>query len=73
MLPWEFFWILTPQSSLSRVSRFIEGASNAWILEKENRFKHGKFYYYIKDMFITKNLTNFHKTVETGVDPRLYM
>ena len=38
-----------------------------------SRFKLGKFYYYIKDMFIMKNLTNFHKTVETGVDPRLYM
>ena len=38
-----------------------------------SRFQLGKFYYYIKDMFITKNLTNFHKTVETAEDPRLYM
>ena len=38
-----------------------------------SRFKHGKFYYYIKDTFIMKNLTNFHKTVETGLDPHLYM
>lgn len=32
-----------------------------------SRFKHGKFYYYIKDMFIMKNLTNFLKMVEAGV------
>ena len=38
-----------------------------------SRIKLGKFYYYIKDMFIMKNLTNFHKTVETSVDPCLYM
>ena len=38
-----------------------------------SRFQLGKFYYYIKEMFTMKNLTNFHKTVETSVDPRLYM
>ena len=25
----------------------------------------------IKNTFVMKNLTNFHKTVETGIDPRL--
>ena len=27
--------------------------------------------FFIKNIFIMKNLTDFRKTVETGVDPRL--
>ena len=55
---------------------FIEGASNARKLEKRkhlsspfSRFQLGKFYHYWK--YVYYDLTNFSKTVETGVDPRL--
>ena len=34
-------------------------------------FQLGKFFFIIKNIFIMKNLTNFHKTVETVVDLRL--
>ena len=57
----------------------IRPASNAQNWKKKtlsipfSRFQLGKFYYYIRNMSIMKNLTNFHKTVETGVDPCLYM
>ena len=30
----------------------------------------GKFFFFIKNIFIMKNLTDFHKTGETGVDLR---
>jgi len=31
----------------------------------------GKFFLFIKNVSILKNLTDFRKTAETGVDPRL--
>ena len=34
-------------------------------------FQLGKCFFIIKNIFIMKNLTGFHKKVETGVDPRL--
>ena len=36
-----------------------------------SQFQLGKYFIVIKNIFIVKNLTNFRKTVETGVDPRL--
>ena len=58
--------------------RFIEGASNARKLEKENvcldhfpDFNLEKVLLTIKNMFTMKNLTDFLKTMETGVDPHL--
>ena len=36
-----------------------------------SRFQLGKFFIVSKNIFIVKNLTDFRKTVETGVDPRL--
>ena len=36
------------------------------------KFQLGKFYI-IKKIFVLKNLTDFRKTVETGVDPRLFV
>jgi len=38
-----------------------------------SRFQVGEFFIIIKNiLFIMKNLTDFRKTAETGVDPRLY-
>ena len=36
-----------------------------------SQFQLRKFFIVIKNIFIVKNLTDFRKTVETGVDPRL--
>ena len=35
------------------------------------RFQLGKIFFFYQKLFIMKNLTDFRKTVETGVDPRL--
>ena len=32
---------------------------------------HFPFHFFTKNIFIMKNLTDFRKTVETGMDPRL--
>ena len=56
---------------------FIEGASNAQKLEKENICPDHfpdfnlKSSIIIKNIFVMKNLTDFHRTVKTGVDPHL--
>ena len=82
MHPREFFWILTPSSSLSRVSDSLGGgggggASNFQKLEKENicpdHFPDFNLEssIIIKNKFLMKNLTDFRKTVETDVDPGL--
>ena len=72
-----FFRILIPLSSLSRVSDSLRGHLMLGNCKKENicpdhfpDFNLGSFII-IKSMFIMKNLTDFRKTVETGVNPHL--
>ena len=36
-----------------------------------SRLQRGKLFFFFLNIFIMKNLTNFHETVETDVDPRL--
>ena len=65
--PREFFWII----KVPKVP-FLGFLSNARKLEKENIFRESSIIVILLlKMFIVKNLTDFRKTVETGVDPRL--
>ena len=57
-LPQESFWIFTPYSPLPRVPSHSERIST-WEV------------FLLKDIFVMKNVTDFGKNVETGVDPRL--
>ena len=65
------------ESSLSQVSDLLTGTSNSQKLEKENICPDHFADFYLKssiiveNIFIMKNLTNFRKRVETGVDPNL--
>ena len=55
------FWILTFCSPLSWVPESFRrdiGQISTW-----------KVFFFIKRIFVMKNLTNFHKMVEAGVDP----
>ena len=79
MLPQEIFWILTPSSPLSWVSesfRWDIGQFNSprikHLSNPFSRFQPGKFFF-IKNIFIMKNLTDFRKTLETGLGPRLFV
>ena len=79
MLPQEIFWILTPISPLSWVSesfRWDIGQFNSPRIKHFSapfsRFQPGKFFF-IKNIFIMKNLTDFRKTLETGPGPRLFV
>ena len=69
--PREFFFIF----KVPKVP-FLGFLSNAQKLEKENIFpdyfpESSIIVILLLKMFIVKNLTDFRKTVETGVDPRL--
>ena len=73
MLPRENFWILTPQSPLSWVSvshsdRILTDCPNHY-----PEFNLESLKFFTKNIFIMKNLTDFRKTVETGMDPRLLL
>ena len=61
-VPQEMFWILTPLSPLSNS-----------ILARSILFRWDLVNRQMRTIYVSimKNLTNFHKTVETGVDPQL--
>ena len=63
------FWILAAQSPLSWVSESFR-QDIYWLSKPFSRFQLGKFKVFTKNIFIMKNLTDFRKTVETGMDPR---
>ena len=63
--PGKFFWISTSwvsETFRQDVGQFHSPRMNPWNLES---------FLFIKNIFILKNLTDFRKTVETGLDPRL--
>ena len=75
--PREFFWIF----KVLKVP-FLGFLSNVRKLEKENicpdyfpdfNLESSIIVILLLKMFIVKNLTDFRKTVETSVDPRLYL
>ena len=70
MLHLETFWISTSFSQYL-VSSILLGwtLANRRIISSLNF--NLEYFIVIKNIFIVKNLTNFRKTVETGVDPRL--
>ena len=81
MLPQEIFWILTPSSPLSWVSESFRWDIGQFhsprmqhLSNPFSRFQPGKFFlfkiYLLWDLM--KNLTDFRKTVKTGVDPHLH-
>ena len=75
MLPQEIFWILTPQSPFSWVSvshsdRIRTDCPNHY---PESEFNLESLKFFTKNIFIMKNLTDFRKTVETVMDPRLLL
>ena len=59
----KFFWIF---GFLSHSDRILTDCPNHF-----PDFNLESLFFLIKNIFIMKNLTNFHKTVETYVDPRL--
>ena len=69
MLPRVMFWILTPQSPLSWVSEPFR-QDIYWLSKPFSRFQLGRFKVFTKNISIMKYLTDFRKTVETGMDPR---
>ena len=69
MLPRVIFWILTPQSPLSWVSESFR-QDIYWLSKPFSRFQLGRFKVFTKNISIMKYLTDFRKTVETGMDPR---
>ena len=75
MQPREVFWILTPLSSLSRDSLRGHLMPGNWkkktFVQTIFQILTWKALLIIKNMFTMKNLTDFRKTMETGVDPRL--
>ena len=76
MHPWELFWILTSESSLSRVSDSLMGHLYALKLEKENICIDNFPDFNVKSSSIEnimKNLTDSRKTMETGLNRRLIM
>ena len=69
-LPREFFCILTPESTLSWVYELFR-QDIYWLSKPFSRFQLGKFkVFLIKIYLLWKNLTDFRKTVENGMDPR---
>ena len=59
----KFFWIF---GFLSHSDRILTDCPNHF-----PDFSLESLFFLIKNIFIMKNLTNFHETVETDVDPRL--
>ena len=59
-----FFFFFTPQSRFSWVSESFS--------QDIGRILTWKVFFFTKIYLSMKTLTDFRKTVETGVDPRLY-
>ena len=68
--PWNFldFYVIQPVFGQFHSPRMEPCKSADYFI---SQFQLGKYFIVIKNIFIVKNLTNFRKTVETGVDPRL--
>ena len=73
MLPQEIFWILTPQSPLSWVSVSHSDRIRTDYPNHYPEFNLESLKFFTKNIFIMKNLTDFRKTVETGMHPRLLL
>ena len=69
-VPWNFldFYVIQPVFGQFHSPRMKPCKSADYFI---SQFQLGKYFIVIKNIFIVKNLTNFRKTVETGVDPRL--